>query len=310
MKRRWTVARPLLFAALWLSAEAQAQGIVNGDFGDGLNGWTVTESGGSADPGSVAVVDSQAELREGDSFLVTLSQTFLVPEDAAKLTFTLALAPGFDPDDAFLPDAFEASLLDAQRRSLVPAWSPLATSFLNVQQDGAIYLGSSASLSGAIGTLDLRPILPGTAVTLAFSLVGGDGDTGSGVSVDSVVLTLLPPTPTVTPTLTPAQPAPSATPSPTPTSPSATPSGTPTSTPTPSVSPTGPSPTPTLKPPLVGSSSAAGRWLLAAALLFGPGLTLARAPSRRSRPRNAEIADRKFESSQRLGSWRAALRDT
>jgi hypothetical protein len=272
MNTRRTSCPALLVAWCLLAVcrPAAGQGIVNGDFSDGLNGWSVTESGGSATPGSVSAAGGQAQLVEGDSFLVTLSQSFVVPQDLIELSFTLSMQPGLDPSASFIPDAFEASLLDLQGRSAVAAWSATATSFLNLQEDGAVNLGAGASFDGTSVRLDVSGLTPGTAVTLAFSLVGGDGDSGSGVRVDNVAAALAPtPTPTATPTATvtaTATPSSTATPTATPTSTAtmpATPSTTATST------PGVPTPTPTGATPRVQSTSSAGRWLLAAALLLG-----------------------------------------
>src|SRR5262245_16989512 len=94
-------------------------GIVNGSFTGGLTGWTASQSGGSASPGGVTPVAGQAQLLEGDSFLVTLKQTFTVPPGAGYLGFRLTLTPGFDRSDSFVPDAFEAQLLDATTQTPV-----------------------------------------------------------------------------------------------------------------------------------------------------------------------------------------------
>ena len=91
----------------WNGAESAGSAlggpIFNGDFEDGLTDWIVSESGGAGSPGSVTPVDGQAEMLEGDSFLVTLEQEFSVQAGTAELQFDLLMIPGFDLADAFLP---------------------------------------------------------------------------------------------------------------------------------------------------------------------------------------------------------------
>ncbi|MFN0057739.1 MAG: dockerin type I repeat-containing protein [Planctomycetota bacterium] len=163
--------------------------IVNGDFAAGLTGWTAIESGGGVTPGAVSALGGLAQLSEGDSFLVELKQTIVVPGDFATIEFELTLAPGFDTSSAFIPDAFEFSLLDS---SLVPAaapWSPFASSCFNVQEDGSVNLGPSATWDGTRATIVASGFAPGTVLTLYFDLIGADFDALSGVRLDNVSVT-------------------------------------------------------------------------------------------------------------------------
>lgn len=163
-------------------------GIVNGDFSDGLNGWTVSVAGSGGVPGSISELSEQAQFLEGDSFLVELSQSFVMPGTALTLTFDLFQVPGFELLSTSIPDAFEVSLLDAGSQSVVPTWAPFATSYFNLQETGAVNLGPSTTFDGTEVTLDLTAVPAGTPVVLIFTLIGGDGDVGSGVTIDDVVI--------------------------------------------------------------------------------------------------------------------------
>ncbi len=160
-------------------------GIQNGGFSSGLQGWSAQQFGGSVSPGSVAPVSGRARLLEGDSFLVSLSQTFQVPPAATTLSFDVLQVPGFDLSAQFIPDAFEVSLLDASMHSVVPTWSALATSVYNLQETGAVNHGSGVTITGTKVVVDVSGVPAGLVVTLYFDLIGGDSDTGSGVSVDN-----------------------------------------------------------------------------------------------------------------------------
>jgi hypothetical protein len=166
--------------------------LLNGDFASGLDGWSTSQSGGSASPGSVEAENAAAVLREGDSFLVTLWQEFQVPPRAATLSFTVRLDPGFDPGDASLPDAFEVSLLDASQLPVLAAWSEQATSFLNFQETGAVHAATGVAWDGARAKVDLSGLPPGETVTLYFDLIGADGDAAGALRVDDVEVSVEP----------------------------------------------------------------------------------------------------------------------
>jgi hypothetical protein len=164
-----------------------ALGLENGHFAEGLDGWTSDETGGGATPGSVTPAGGQAELLEGDSFLVTLQQSFPLASGQIELSFELFVDPGFDLADVFIPDAFEVTLLDAATLvPVVPPWDAEATSFFNMQEDGTVHTGSGTSWDGTRATVDVSAVPPGTEVALYFDLIGADHDTGSGVRVDTV----------------------------------------------------------------------------------------------------------------------------
>jgi hypothetical protein len=160
----------------------------NGTFDTDLSGWAPSEAGGAATPGSIVAEGGRAVFREGDSFLITLEQTFVMPAGVSILTFEVYFDPGFDLGDNFIPDAFEVSLLDGGFNSVVPTWDALATSFFNVQEDLTLNLGPTTQFDGVIVTVDVSGVAPGTVVTLFFDLIGADADTASGVQVDNVLL--------------------------------------------------------------------------------------------------------------------------
>lgn len=164
--------------------------ISNGGFGSGLDHWTVVESGGGGDPGSVTVEDGRAVFREGDSFLVSLEQTFTLPAGMASLEFELYVDPGFDTLDTFLPDAWEVTLLDDGGFPAVDPWDAFASSYFNLQEDGTANLGPSASWDGTRVSLDVSGLPADQDYTLVFVQLGADGDTASSLAVDKVSITI------------------------------------------------------------------------------------------------------------------------
>ncbi|MCA8960345.1 MAG: dockerin type I repeat-containing protein [Planctomycetes bacterium] len=166
----------------------------NGDFSTGLDGWIVSESGGSIIPGTVTEVSGVAQFLEGDSFLVTLQQTVLLPAFATELRFDLIQSPGFDLTSSFLPDAFELSVLDENAFPLVDPWTLGASSCFNVQENGTILLGNQASFDGLTVTIDVSGIPGGTTVALYFDFINADLDTAGGVQIDNASFTIDPPT--------------------------------------------------------------------------------------------------------------------
>ena len=96
--------------------------------------WIADESGGTpGDQGTVAGA-CQPIITEGDSFLVTLSQTFTVPGDRSLVRFAFDSLV-FDLNDAVgMNDAFEAALLDATGRPLVHTFTPARDAFFNITE--------------------------------------------------------------------------------------------------------------------------------------------------------------------------------
>uniref|UniRef100_UPI0036F25763 hypothetical protein n=1 Tax=Trichocoleus desertorum TaxID=1481672 RepID=UPI0036F25763 len=181
----WDEAIPALTAPLI--------GITDGTF-DTPDAWETR--------GGTTLLNGQATLTEESRFLSNLSQTFIIPEGAKYLQFTLVdtnlgtshLAPS---------DAFEVALLDAY--NLTPLVSTAAgliqtDSLLNLQHNGQAYFSSQVTLAGAPTSggqislnsprtvkIDISGITPGTLATLYFDLLGFGKRDGS-VTIDDVVL--------------------------------------------------------------------------------------------------------------------------
>jgi hypothetical protein len=169
-----------------------AGGLANGDFAAGLDAWTASQSGGGASPGGVSSRQGGALLAEGDSFLVTLEQTFVVPENGRELSLAVFLEPGFDRSADFIPDAFEVSLLDEENAPVTGTWDALATSLFNLAEDGTAHAAPGVTWDGASVRIDLRAVPLATEVTLYFDLIGADADTAGGVRLDDVAIRIGP----------------------------------------------------------------------------------------------------------------------
>ncbi|MFH1842062.1 MAG: Ig-like domain-containing protein, partial [bacterium] len=168
--------------------------LINGDFSvknpnaDGF-GWEVT--------GDVTVGNSPTVLREDPRFLTGLSQSFILPEGAQALRFTI-LDASFEPNEDGPPDAFEFALLDAAMQSLIGSISLSdSDAAFNVQSDGTVYTSPLVRVLGLdpdgklesneIVTVeaDLSGIAAGTEVNLFLDLIGFDA-MGSEVWIDNV----------------------------------------------------------------------------------------------------------------------------
>jgi hypothetical protein len=166
--------------------------ILNGDFSidDSSNpqfGWQTR--------GDSTIVAEQAILREDSPFLSNFSQTFTIPEGAKILQFTIANTQ-LGPNSQFIPDAFEAALLDAQTLNplVAPALS-LSDSFLNRQPQLLTYKSENVKVSGKINSptnaqtvyVDISHLTPGTEAILFFDLLGF-GEKDSYVIIDDVLI--------------------------------------------------------------------------------------------------------------------------
>src|SRR5439155_6533166 len=101
-------SRPM--AAALMGAGNGSAGLINADFhitdpGDPAFGWTVRGSG--------SVLSGQAVLNEDDRVFTGFSQTFVVPQGATTLRFTVSAVHFGANGPLNPPDAFEAALLDA-----------------------------------------------------------------------------------------------------------------------------------------------------------------------------------------------------
>jgi hypothetical protein len=123
--------------------------IVNGNFSAGLTGWEIQIVGHAADatPGAINALGGFAQLHENESFLVSLQQTFEIPPAPQTISFDIE-SLGLKTADAGVPDAFEVSLLGADRTSLVPAHRPEATSFFNANPGGLISTAAGVTFDG------------------------------------------------------------------------------------------------------------------------------------------------------------------
>ncbi|MDP6943648.1 MAG: PKD domain-containing protein, partial [Myxococcota bacterium] len=179
----------VLLLVLAFAAEAAAEGVVNGDFAAGLQGWEVLESGGQVDHGGVSVDGDHAVLTEGDSFLVSLRQVFQLDRPATSLAFTFDPSPGFDTSDVRIADVFEASILDLADAPVTPVWTPFASSFFNVQESGLTRAADGVTVDQELVTIDATNLPVGEDLTLLLTLVGADADKGSSVRIGDVVVT-------------------------------------------------------------------------------------------------------------------------
>jgi len=161
-------------------------------FDDGLDGWTVTQSGGSLD-GLGTVTCGSAVLREGDSFLVTLDREIIIPDDPVAIEFIyIASFDTTDPDS--IKDAFEVALIDGDGYSLVDTFTAQRDAYFNLTEDLPAALGAGVAHTAVSQdhqvTLDISNVPPGTEATLTFRLVNNDTDTETTVTILSVDITV------------------------------------------------------------------------------------------------------------------------
>jgi len=150
----------------------------NGDFSDGLNGWTV-EYGTVTDGGAYALFEEDAF-----SLSSTLSQEFTIPALALELSFDVVLSAeaGGDYDPFSWPDAFTASLLDALTLDPLVA-NPGVTEFYYLDNTG--YEETVGTVSGSTVSLDVSS-WAGYDVLLSFDLWGGPDGMLTSVDLDNV----------------------------------------------------------------------------------------------------------------------------
>lgn len=161
-------------------------GILNGSF-DQSDAWHTR--------GDARILTNQAVLRENSRQLSNFTQTFVIPDGATALQFTIVDAD-LDASTLAPGDAFEAALLDARSlRSLIAPSNGLTQTdaFLNLQHTGQTYLGSNVTVfegnapNTRIVRVDLKDIAPQTLATLSFDLLGFGSKDGS-VTIDDVML--------------------------------------------------------------------------------------------------------------------------
>lgn len=159
-------------------------------FDDELTGWTVEELGGTvAGKGNVSVLGGSAIIREGDSYLVSLSKEFLLPATGATRLSIEFSTPQFDTTSlARLRDAFEIAFVDATGHSLVLPFSVTRDSFYNATEGLSPLLASGVLESQGRLNVNLAGIAPGITGRLYLRLFNNDGDTQSQVIIHCVRL--------------------------------------------------------------------------------------------------------------------------
>ncbi|MDP1609463.1 MAG: Ig-like domain-containing protein [Sulfuritalea sp.] len=155
----------------------------NTEFAGG-QGWSTT--------GDVRFQDGAATLTEAAASQTRLNQVFIVGENDRFLSFTVADTALDDADQA-PDDAFEVALLDANTGASLLGGTGLTRNdaFLNLQANGNEHKSQAVtSIRNADGSrtylVDLAGIPAGTAVNLAFDLIGF----GKGAAATSSHLTI------------------------------------------------------------------------------------------------------------------------
>ncbi len=141
---------------------------------------------GDGQRGNFSSLGCAPVLREGTSFVTTLTTPLTIPADAAAVTF---LIEGIEFDSASngnVHDAFEAALLDKSGRSLVRTIAVGRDAFFNATEGFEMLGTTQVAISGNRVTLSLEGVLAGTQADLVFRLVNNDLDTGSLAGVRSV----------------------------------------------------------------------------------------------------------------------------
>jgi Bacterial Ig domain len=145
--------------------------------------------------GDSHILNGQAILSEDSPYLSHLSQTFVIPQGAKALQFTLVNTDLHSSNTRLAPgDAFEVALLNHTTNTSVLA--PLTglsqtDALLNIQSNGQTYRSSAVTLGGVSGAeprtvqIDVSTLTPGTVVTLYFDLLGF-GAKDSSVTLDDV----------------------------------------------------------------------------------------------------------------------------
>lgn len=157
-------------------------------FDSQLTGWIVDQQGGgSQGQGTVGVESGAAVLREGNSFNVTLSGSFVVPANPTSISFEYANLAFDTTDPSFINDAFEVALLGENGASLVTTFTTGRDAFFNITEGQNVATGSGVTVAGQRVTVDISQVIPGTTATLVFRLVNNDGDTLSTVAITCVM---------------------------------------------------------------------------------------------------------------------------
>ena len=162
----------------------------NGDFSQGLSGWTVEVSpAGSVPAGSVSVVGGAARIAKGGAFHAGLSQTFVAPEGLQALRLAITQQPQFGSTGNFIPEAFDVHVTGPGGFTVAATWRPGASAAANAAAlPSGFNLGDGVTFSNGEIRVPLAGIAPGTSLNFAASLVGASADTVASVSLTDVVL--------------------------------------------------------------------------------------------------------------------------
>jgi hypothetical protein len=162
-----------LFAAMSLNT-VQAM-LTNGDFSDGLNGWTYT--GAMSNSGDSAFFNE--DVPESTS---NLSQNFIIPDGAQSLSFerTMISSSGGTPSS----DTFTVSILDADTQAPLASYQG-HTYFYLLDDFGIEEIADSASLTDNKVTLDVSPFANKNAL-LSFNFLNTDDGRSTYVILDNV----------------------------------------------------------------------------------------------------------------------------
>lgn len=154
-----------------------------------LSGWSSFESGGTSNgKGSVAINGCAATMREGNSFLVGVQQSFQVPATASAVQFTYSDL-SFDTDDPdFINDSFEVAIVDSDGNPLAAPFAPGRDAYWNTTEGMNSAAASQVVVANNTVTVGLGTVPTGTDARIIFRLVNDDDDTDSTVTIAQVKL--------------------------------------------------------------------------------------------------------------------------
>jgi hypothetical protein len=162
---------------VWFGQPTAEATVVNGDFSNGLHGWTV-ESGNVINGGGYALFQEHST-----QILSTLKQEFTLPNWSSMfLLFDVKMSAiaGGDYDPFAWADAFTASLLDpATKKPLIA--NPGRTDFFYMDNTGVL---TPATLTIKLDLTGLG--LGGRNAVLYFDLMGSDDGMLTNVHLDNV----------------------------------------------------------------------------------------------------------------------------
>jgi len=197
LQQNFLCAAVALIALVGLSGNVSAERpeiidvpLPNGDFSQGLGGWTVEVSPtGAVPPGSVSVAGGSALIAKGGAFHAGLSQAFEAPEGLQALRLRISQLPQFGSTGQFIPEAFDVHVTGPGGFSVAATWRTGASAAANTAAvPGGFNLGQGVSFSGDQLRIPITGVSPGTALTFAAALVGASADTAATVRIDDVVL--------------------------------------------------------------------------------------------------------------------------